>query len=292
MGGKASVAAATAQIEDWGQLNTFLGEVSRTKGFTGSLARAVSRSSTKDGAVGMGPADTEITPKGGASGLAAAKAADDEQVEAEPADLIVVAGGNLALIYFHVSTERLTLEAIEEAYPDLVDALANHPGIGVLMVRSAAHGLICVGRKGIHFVDEERIEGEDPLAVYGELAVAAFKRLDGIAHVGDVAVVSQFDPDTQEIAAFEELIGAHGGLGGAQTRPFLLYPADWELDQGPLIGAPMVYRQLRAWMERELGMTFGLTKAGAGRVAPSTDAGAPTPASALEPAAASSSEAS
>ncbi len=40
MGGKASVAAATAQIEDWGQLNTFLGEVSETKGVTGSLARA------------------------------------------------------------------------------------------------------------------------------------------------------------------------------------------------------------------------------------------------------------
>ena len=36
MGGKASVAAATAQIEDWGQLNTFLGEVSQTKGMTGA----------------------------------------------------------------------------------------------------------------------------------------------------------------------------------------------------------------------------------------------------------------
>ena len=36
MGGSASVAAATAQIEDWGQLNTFLGEVGQTKGVTGS----------------------------------------------------------------------------------------------------------------------------------------------------------------------------------------------------------------------------------------------------------------
>ena len=66
----------------------------------------------------------------------------------EPADLIVVAGGNLALIYFNVSKERMTLEEIEEAYPDLVEALANHPGIGVLMVRSAEHGLICVGKNG------------------------------------------------------------------------------------------------------------------------------------------------
>ena len=175
---------------------------------------------------------------------------------------MVVAGGNLALIYFNASKERMSLEAIEEHYPDLVQALANHPGIGVLIVRSAANGLISVGKDGIHYLDEERIEGEDPLAVYGEHAVAAVKRLDAIEHVGDIAVISHFDPETQEIAAFEELIGAHGGLGGAQTRPFLLYPSDWELDLAPIMGAPMVYQQLRRWMERELGMHFG--KAGTG----------------------------
>ena len=90
--------------------------------------------------------------------------------------------------------------------------------------------------------------------------MAALKRLDSLANVGDVAVVSLYDPETGEIAAFEELIGAHGGLGGAQTRPFLLHPADWDVDLGPLIGAPMVYQQLRRWMERELGFTFGPAK--------------------------------
>ena len=99
------------------------------------------------------------------------------------------------------------------------------------------------------------------------------KRLDVIAHVGDIAVISHFDPETQEIAAFEELIGAHGGLGGAQTRPFLLYPSDWELDLAPIMGAPMVYQQLRRWMERELGMRFG--KAGEGKLPAATPASAP-----------------
>ena len=68
------------------------------------------------------------------------------------------------------------------------------------------------------------------------------------------------DPETGEVAAFEELIGSHGGLGGAQTKPFLVHPAEWEMDLAPLLGAPMVYQQLRRWMEDELGMTFGLTK--------------------------------
>jgi hypothetical protein len=248
MGGKASVAAATAQIEDWGQLNTFLGEVSETKGVTGTLARTVTRGNRAEGHVDMGPQETEYT---------AADAATTGDKAPELADLVVVAGGNLALIYFNVSTERMALEQIDESYPDLVQALANHPGIGVLIVRSAVRGLICVGKDGIHYLDEERIEGEDPLVVYGEHAVRAVRRLDEIEHVGDIAVISLYDPETGEIAAFEELIGAHGGLGGAQTRPFLLYPSDWELDLAPLIGAPMVYQQLRRWMEGELGMQFG-----------------------------------
>jgi hypothetical protein len=202
----------------------------------------------------MGPQETEYT---------AADAATTGDKAPELADLVVVAGGNLALIYFNVSAERMTLEEIDTSYPDLVQALANHPGIGVLIVRSADRGLICVGKSGIHYLDEERVEGEDPLAVYGEHAVPAVRRLDEIEHVGDIAVISLYDPETGEIAAFEELIGAHGGLGGAQTRPFLLYPSDWELDLAPLMGAPMVYQQLRRWMERDLGMRFGPKSDGA-----------------------------
>jgi uncharacterized membrane protein YvlD (DUF360 family) len=295
MGGSASVAAATAQIEDWGQLNTFLGEVSQTKGVTGSLARVATRNSTKDGQPDMGPADAQVTARGAAAAPVegqdgARKGQSDAKEDAksvEPADLIVVAGGNLALIYFNASDERLTLEGIAELYPDLVDALANHPGIGVLMVRSAAHGLICVGKDGIHYLDEDRVEGTDPLAVYGEHAVAAVQRLDAVEFVGDIAVVSHFDPETQEIAAFEELIGAHGGLGGAQTRPFLLYPSDWELDLGPLMGAPMVYQQLRRWMEGELGMTFGPQGAAASRAKGAATPAAPAPAAPAAPTATS-----
>jgi len=259
MGGRASVAAATSQIEDWGQLNAFLTEVTQTRGVTGALARAATRRKRGSGAVDVGPDQLEVTPQG-AAGPTERKdtdAAGTTEDGTAPADLIVVAGGNLALIYFNASDERMTLEEIDTRYPDLVQALANHPGIGVLVVRSSEQGLLAVGRHGMHHLDDGRIDGEDPLAVYGEHAVAAIRRIDEVEHVGDVVVISTYDPETGEIAAFEELIGAHGGLGGAQTRPFLLHPADWEVDLAPLVGAPMVYQQLRRWMERELGMTFG-----------------------------------
>ena len=276
MGSQATVAAATAQIEDWGQLNTLLTEVSETQGMTGSMARSATRRHTTDGKVGYGPGDALVIAQGGTAPAEAVEAGAEAGAAAEQTDLVVVAGGNLALIYFNAIKERLTLEQIEELYPDLVPGLVGHPGVGVVIVRSAERGLVCLGKDGTNLLDRERIEGVDPLAVYGDHAAAAVRRLDEIEHVGDIAVISLYDPETGEIAAFEELIGAHGGLGGAQTRPFLLYPSDWELDLGPLIGAPMVYQQLRRWMEDELGMRFGPQD-----VAESRDDGAdpvPTPA--------------
>jgi hypothetical protein len=289
MGGKASVAAATAQIEDWGQLNTFLGEVSQTGGVTGSLARAVSRDRRSGTTKELGPDSTEFTPAGAATATTGAPGATDagtDDARAATADLVVVAGGNLALAYFGTSDGRMTLEEIEAAYPDLVQALANHPGVGILMVRTAEHGPVAVGRSGIHHLADGRVSGDDPLLPYGDLARSALLRLDGIEHVGDIALVSLYDPETGEIAAFEELIGAHGGLGGAQTRPFLLYPSDWELDLAPLVGAPMVYRQLRTWMERELGLRFGRQADRPADGAPPL-AGASAPAAAAAPPAAS-----
>ena len=43
-------------------------------------------------------------------------------------------------------------------------------------------------------------------------------------HCGDLVAISLLDPGTGEVAAFEELIGSHGGLGGPQTHPMIMHP--------------------------------------------------------------------
>ena len=48
-------------------------------------------------------------------------------------------------------------------------------------------------------------------------------RTDGFEHVADIMVGSFYDPMLDEGCAFEELISFHGGLGGPQTRPFILH---------------------------------------------------------------------
>ena len=50
-------------------------------------------------------------------------------------------------------------------------------------------------------------------------------RTDGFPHVADLMVNSFYDPQLDEGCAFEELISFHGGLGGPQTRAFILHPA-------------------------------------------------------------------
>jgi hypothetical protein len=249
MGGPASVLAATQEVEGWGPLNVFASEVSQTSGLTGSAMRSTTADRRSDGHVDLGPPGEVFSPRPASS--EASDGPDDQP------DLVVAAGGNLAHIYFNAEPDRMTSERIEARYPGLAHALANHPGIGVVLMRSAKRGLLCVGTDGIHFVDEDHIEGSPPLAGYGEHAVAAVKRLDEVEHVGDIAVISPYDSSTGEVIAYEELVGIHGGLGGVQTQPYILHPAEWELDLAPLIGAPMVYQQLRRWMERELGLRFG-----------------------------------
>ena len=72
-------------------------------------------------------------------------------------------------------------------------------------------------------------------------------RADGFRHAPDVLVGSFYDAPLEEGCAFEELISFHGGIGGPQTRPFLLYPAWLPAPEQPLIGAEAVHDVLVEW---------------------------------------------
>ena len=56
--------------------------------------------------------------------------------------------------------------------------------------------------------------------------------------------MSFYDPETDEVCAFEELIGSHGGVGGAQTEPFILYPSNWDVEDD-IVGSEKIYSILK-----------------------------------------------
>jgi uncharacterized membrane protein YvlD (DUF360 family) len=163
--------------------------------------------------------------------------------------VVVLASGNLGLIYLLDEPRRLTLEEIESRHPRLLPALREHRHLGWLLVRSEADGPVVLGPHGARYLGDGRVEGEDPLAPFAPNAARHLARADGFAHAADIVVGSFYDPQLEEGCAFEELISFHGGLGGPQTRPFLLYPTHLQLPDEPLIGAAAVNAVLLGWRE-------------------------------------------
>ncbi len=168
-------------------------------------------------------------------------------------EVVVMGSGNLGLIYLMDERRRMTLEEIETRHPALIPALREHPHVGWLLVRSEKDGAVALGGGGVRYLADDRIEGDDPLANFSPTAAQHLRRTDGFADVADIMIGSFYDPQLDEGCAFEELISFHGGLGGPQTRPFVLYPSSFRLPDEPLVGAAAVHGLLRGWRQQLQG---------------------------------------
>ncbi|NQT47803.1 MAG: phage holin family protein [Chloroflexi bacterium] len=215
----------------WGHLNAVLSDAVQTDRLAGRAARLALRNLTHDGYVELGP--------------------DRKLPEMKDARVVVCGSGNLGLVYFADWPERLSLEEIEINYPGLIEGLVGHEGIGFVLVHSEKHGPLVMGKQGINYLRDGRMEGTDPLAHFGPHAADHLRRLDTFPHVGDIVLNSFYDPDTDEVAAFEEMVGSHGGLGGAQAQPFLMFPAGWEAGEEKIVGATQMFGLLSRWTNRE-----------------------------------------
>jgi hypothetical protein len=178
-----------------------------------------------------------------------------------------MASGCLGLITFPRIPGRVTVEQIEERYPRLLGALREHDGVGFALVRSAAGGPVVVGPRGTRWLDTDTVEGDDPLAGFGPNAADHVRRTDRFTHCPDIVVNSRFWRQTEEVAAFEELVGSHGGLGGSQAYPFVLAPSHWALPDEAVVGAELMHRWMRRWLG-DLGHAGFAADAGGARLGP------------------------
>jgi uncharacterized membrane protein YvlD (DUF360 family) len=161
--------------------------------------------------------------------------------------VVAVASGHVAMVSFVEHEGRVELETIEREFPDLLPALVDHPGVGFALVRTAEHGPVVFGRDGEHRLATGEVLGEDPLALYGPHAADLVRRVDGFPHCPDIMVNSRYDAATDEASPFEVHVGSHGGLGGPQSRGFLLHPADLPAPR-EIVGAEALHAVLRGWL--------------------------------------------
>lgn len=150
-------------------------------------------------------------------------------------DIAVRVSGPLAHVYFNVSNRRLNLSDVALLYPSLLTRLIEHPGIGLVVGREGDE-TVMMGRYGTitKNVGSNRIQGSNPLTGLANPAEQA-ARIDQVASFprsGDLMLLGAWNNGT--VVAFEDQIGTHGGLGGPQEKPFILYPAEIEWPDGAI----------------------------------------------------------
>ncbi len=229
------VYAPAAVDEAWGDVGAVLADARQEPSVGGRALARATRSRSVEGTVALGPNREALAQRSGSG-------------RAEQDEAIVMVSGGLGLIYLPLSSERLSAEQIAEAHPRLLDTLAAHPGIGFVMVRSQAHGTLIIGGAGRRRLNDDFVEGQDPLAHFDATTADHLRRHDRFPHCPDILVNSMYDPSANEVAPFEEFMGSHGGLGGPQTKPFAVVPTAWSEPPAPIVGVEAMHEMLCGWL--------------------------------------------
>lgn len=214
-----------ASVEGLGRADSIAGDIA-AGGMTGKLAVRAGE--------GLAKAQNTQTPAPG---------------DAAEEPVVVLGSGNLGLVYVR-GDRRRTLQALDSEWPALVPGLAGHPGIGFVAGIDEDGRAWAIGSGGRRNIASGDVEGTDPLAAFGFHAARVLLRALRLPEAPDLYVNSTVDPVTNDVNAFEGLVGSHGGLGGWQDRAVLLGPADLMAGLPERIeGADELHRALVAMLE-------------------------------------------
>lgn len=143
-------------------------------------------------------------------------------------------------VYVKSAPGRLDAAEIEKKYPGFAEKLAAHPGIGVAAVRNGgAIELLSKNGRGFIGADGSYNAGEgDPLGRYAdgtatrEALAAQVKDYLSLEESGDLVVMAPYENGrTIDYNIKYTLISEHGGIGGEQMHPFVIYhPAAATMD--------------------------------------------------------------
>ena len=209
----------------------------------------VQRSLSKGAVSGIAGGDEQGSMVGNAVSEATGKKAKKAKNDVSDQDVVVLGSGNLGLDLSDGGAPPVDARRDQRTPPRPHPRLREHPHVGWLLVRSSERGPVALGARGTHYLADRRVDGEDPLAPFSPTAPRHLLRTDGFEHVADIMVGSFYDPELEEGCAFEELICFHGGIGGVQTRPFILHPAHLKVPAEPIIGAAGVHGILAGWRQ-------------------------------------------
>jgi len=160
-------------------------------------------------------------------------------------DVVVKSSGSLAHVYFNITERRMDLSEISAAFPSLVVSLLAHPGIWLVVAREGEQILVMDYDSILTFSSpgERQLEGDHPLTrlVEPEHAAEQIRRIASFEDSGDLVLFGSYEPSTNTVICFEHQWASHGGLGGPQDYPTIIYPKEMGWDLSPVHNASDLY---------------------------------------------------
>jgi len=176
-------------------------------------------------------------------------------------DIVVRNSGSLSHVYFNVTPRPMNLSEIALIYPRLLNRLIEHQGIGLVVGREEGE-VVIVGKDGTLALplhppknggDKAGVEvrGQNPLLFLPEpeLAASQLRQLASFPHSGDIVIFGAWR-EGGEVVCFENQVASHGGLGGPQDYPFIMYPGEFSLDLEEVTNAKDLYPHFVAYLDR------------------------------------------
>ncbi len=151
---------------------------------------------------------------------------------------------------------------VEAAYPGLLAKLRDHPALGLVAAREADGGIRLLGKTGTAALSAEgRLtpgEGLDPLLPYAderaprEVLARHIRNYLDMDESGDLVVFGAYeDGAVVDLNVKYTLASQHGGMGGEQMHPFILYkPGVLRLEPESILDATGLHPALRELVGR------------------------------------------
>jgi len=163
---------------------------------------------------------------------------------------IITAGPN-AFIYFMDSPDPVLFEEIERRHPGFATLLSKHPGIGLVLARSAA-GPLCWWRGEPIALDSDGSDGPFADREDRGLVLSGLRDLMDMRSTGDLLVYGIGAPESD--VSFIPERGAHAGPSENELHTFIIHPVTVEMPA--LVSHPVeLYAHFAAYRAGPAGRT-------------------------------------
>lgn len=229
--GTDAISASTSPVEQESVARSLLAHESSNKGVIGSVADRLGKKYRRK-------TDKNLPDKTTSIGAA---------------DIVVTGSGNLGNVWLKSFKKRPTKTQIEAAHPDFFEKLIKVPGVGLIIVDNGKDGPVCIGTQGQINLLNKSVTGKNPLREYKNIRVNELLALAQNTNAPDIQIISSKTSGSNEVHAFEELVGNHGGIGGWQTEAILIHPGKLKIpktlyEDGGLYDSTTIHKIFVDWL--------------------------------------------